>query len=446
MTIAISEPLLRKMWPHGDAKVPGLIEGIAASSAQVFARNGITTPLQVAHIMAQISHECGAGLEVVENLSYSARRMTQVWPSRFPNLAAALPYANNPRKLADKVYNGRMGNRPGTDDGYDFRGRGASQTTGREGYGKLAAKTGLDLLNNPDLINDPAQFLECGVADFNICGCLPFCAPRPGLPDGDIRGVTHHLNGGYIGLAERQAWFAKWKAALRAPAAAPAVALLAAPEDTATPAAAADDDDDADADAPADDGILRYGSEGYEVKALQGQLVDLGYQVGSRDDDFGAGTRAAVLAFQADNGLPTTGEVDAATKAALKTAPPKPISEKRATATADDLAAGGSDTIATGQSMTWWGKGLTFLGISGGAGHGAQKLGVLDTVKQTTDHLSAVREVAGQVQDIGSWAISTATTYWWLVLLGIGFVGIRYGGAIIERRLADHRSAFNMKQ
>lgn len=456
MTPSISEPLLRKMWPHGDSKMPGLIEGIAASSAQVFASNGITTPLQVAHIMAQISHECGAGLEVVENLGYSARRMTQVWPSRFPSIASALPYANNPRKLADKVYNGRMGNRPGSDDGYDFRGRGASQTTGREGYQKLAARTGLDLLNNPDLINDPQHFLECGIADFILCGCLPFCAPRPGLPDGDIRGVTHHLNGGYIGLSERQAWFARWKAALRAPARVVALASYEAQgsgfdsgasghELQGRAAAPADQDDETDVST--DDGmILRYGSEGYEVKALQGQLVDLGYQVGSRDEDFGAGTRAAVLAFQADNGLPTTGEVDAATKAALKTAPPKPISEKRMTATADDLAAGGSETVATGQSMTWWGKGLTLLGISGGAGHGAQKLGALDAVKDTTEHLSAVREVVSQVQDIGGWAISTAATYWWLLLLALGFVGIRYGGAIIERRLADHRAAFNMKQ
>ena len=163
--------------------------------------------------------------------------MTQVWPSRFPSYASAWPYANNPRKLADKVYNGRMGNRPGSDDGYDFRGRGAPQTTGREGYAKLAEKTGLDLLNNPDLINDPAHFLECGVADFIICGCLPYCSPRPGLPDGDIRGVTHHLNGGYIGLSQRQAWFAKWKAALR-PAAPMA---LYAPGQTITVAPPQDD-------------------------------------------------------------------------------------------------------------------------------------------------------------------------------------------------------------
>ena len=120
------------------------------------AKYGITTPLLVAHVMAQISHECGAGHDVVENLNYTAGRMMQVWPSRFPTMARRAPYAGNPRALANKVYNGRMGNASGSDDGWNFRGRGASQTTGREGYARLAKATGLDLVNHPDLVNDPA--------------------------------------------------------------------------------------------------------------------------------------------------------------------------------------------------------------------------------------------------------------------------------------------------
>src|SRR4051812_48849098 len=107
---------LYNLWPHGDDKVPGLRDGIAASAPEVFARYSITSPTVLAHIMAQISHECGVGLFVVENMNYSAKRMTQVWPSRFPTIESAAPYANNPRALANKVYNGRMGNHLGTDD------------------------------------------------------------------------------------------------------------------------------------------------------------------------------------------------------------------------------------------------------------------------------------------------------------------------------------------
>jgi putative chitinase len=199
---------LSRLWPSGDVKIAGLRSGIVAAAPAIFVKYQITTPLLVAHVMAQISHECGAGSEVVENLNYSAGRMMQVWPSRFPTMAGAQAYAGNPGALANKVYNGRMGNVVGSDDGWNFRGRGASQTTGREGYMRLAKATGLDVVNHPELVNDPRYFLECGVADFIACGCLPFAKAD------DVLNVTRRLNGGTIGLAQRQSWLAKWKAAL----------------------------------------------------------------------------------------------------------------------------------------------------------------------------------------------------------------------------------------
>jgi putative chitinase len=199
---------LYNLWPSGDRLIPGLRDGIAAAAAVVFPKYGITSNLLIAHVMAQISLECGAGTEVVENLNYSASRMCQVWPSRFPNVNSAIPYAHNPRLLANKVYNGRMGNAPNSNDGYNYRGRGATQTTGHDGYRLLGAKIGMDLLDNPDLVNDPKHFLECGVADFVLCGCLPWA-----IQD-NITQVTKHLNGGYTGLSDRITWLRRWKAAL----------------------------------------------------------------------------------------------------------------------------------------------------------------------------------------------------------------------------------------
>jgi putative chitinase len=135
--------------------------------------------------------------------------MMQVWPSRFPTMASAQPYAGNPRALANKVYNGRMGNAVGSDDGWNFRGRGGSQTTGREGYERVRKATGIDVVRHPDYLIDPRYFLICAVSDFINCGCLPFARAD------DVVGVTRRLNGGTVGLAERKAWLAKWKAALR---------------------------------------------------------------------------------------------------------------------------------------------------------------------------------------------------------------------------------------
>ncbi|MET0969134.1 MAG: glycoside hydrolase family 19 protein [Tardiphaga sp.] len=229
MTIVFDAALTR-LWPNADAKIAHLRAGIIAAAPSVFASHGITSPVVVAHVMAQISHECGAGQDVVEKLNYSAGRMMQVWPSRFPTMASAQPYAGRPQALANKVYNGRMGNRTGSDDGWTFRGRGAAQTTGREGYARLAKATGLDLVAQPDLVNDARHFLACGVADFIVCGCRPF-AERD-----DVAGVTRRLNGGTVGLAERKAWLVKWKAALGT---APLVWTVAAPPlvpDVAPPA------------------------------------------------------------------------------------------------------------------------------------------------------------------------------------------------------------------
>jgi lysozyme family protein len=59
--------------------------------------------------------------------------------------------------------------------------------------------------------------------------------------------------------------------------------------------------------------VLSAGSSGPLVESLQKSLVAHGYYLGDVDGNFGHLTTAAVLAFQADNGLPTTGVADAAT-------------------------------------------------------------------------------------------------------------------------------------
>lgn len=195
---------LEKLWPHGDSKIPGLRQAIIDAAPTVFPKYGITSDLVIAHAMAQFSEECGGGTEVVENLNYRAAALLSQWPSHFTH-SQALSMQHNQHAIANQAYNGRMSNRFGSDDGWNFRGRGAAQTTGRDGYANLAKATGLDLLTNPDLVNEPDHFLECGVADFKLCGCIPFA-----MQD-DIYHVTQRLNGGQIGAAARKSWLVLWK-------------------------------------------------------------------------------------------------------------------------------------------------------------------------------------------------------------------------------------------
>ncbi|HTI02651.1 MAG TPA: peptidoglycan-binding protein [Acidisoma sp.] len=223
--------------------------------------------------MAQFSHECGAGTALVENLNYAAPGLMATWPGRF-DASKAAAFAHRPEQIANEVYNGRLGNRPGSYDGWTYRGRGGAQVTGRANYARLSEAVGLDLLAEPDLANHPDHFLACAVGQFLLCGCLPFAVHD------DVSGVTLHLNGGYIGLAQRQAWLGRWKAALTG-----------------------------------------QGSDLPSAVWLQESLNRLGAQPPlAVDGSFGPITCSALRAFQAEHGLTVDGRLDAATVAALAAA------------------------------------------------------------------------------------------------------------------------------
>ncbi|RWN40139.1 hypothetical protein LRP31_07400 [Mesorhizobium mediterraneum] len=62
-----------------------LLKAIAAADLD---RAGINTTSRLCHFMAQMLVESGGFRSVEENLRYSAKRLTQVWPNRFPTLAS----------------------------------------------------------------------------------------------------------------------------------------------------------------------------------------------------------------------------------------------------------------------------------------------------------------------------------------------------------------------
>jgi len=163
---------------------------------------GLTTPGRLCHFMAQIAHESGGLTRLEEGLSYSADRLTQVWPKRFPTLAAATPYARNPVALANKVYGGRMGNtQPG--DGYRFRGRGLIQLTGKDNYTLAAKYSGFPLVEDPGLAANPSNAARIALGFWKSAG-LNDEADRD-----DIEAITRVINGGLHGLDDRKAWLAK---------------------------------------------------------------------------------------------------------------------------------------------------------------------------------------------------------------------------------------------
>lgn len=180
----------------------GKYSSVLGSAAAVdFPRHQVNTCLRLGHWFAQFAHESRNFTRYEENLNYSAKRLMEVWPKRFPTLAIAQEYAQDPEGLANKVYGGRMGNAaPG--DGWRYRGRGP-MITGRDNY-KLAERgTGLRLIANPDLAADPEHFtaLACEYWSRNSCNRM---ADRD-----DLVAITEAVNGGRIGINERKALLLK---------------------------------------------------------------------------------------------------------------------------------------------------------------------------------------------------------------------------------------------
>ena len=188
----------------------------------ILAEHGITTPLRLAHFLAQVMHETGALTIEEENGNYSARRLIEVFggPRHRVTSAEALQLAHHPEGIFNRVYgiegahNPRilareLGNtEPG--DGWKYRGRGILQTTGRGNYRRMGQKCGVDFEAHPELVLSAEHALKPALAEWTE-GDLNAAAGRD-----DIVAITRKINGGLNGLASRRAWLAKIKRAIGA--------------------------------------------------------------------------------------------------------------------------------------------------------------------------------------------------------------------------------------
>jgi putative chitinase len=174
---------------------PSLFDPILTGTLE---EHHIFTVPRAMYFVATLLHESARFTKLTEDLNYTARRLVQVWPKRFPTTERAQPYAQNPKALANHVYGTRLGNKGG-DDGWKFRGRGPLQITGRTNYTVLASMTGLPLVDQPNLVLDPKHAIPVAATWWNAYQKLNAYADRR-----DFEGLTKRVNGGLIGLPERQ--------------------------------------------------------------------------------------------------------------------------------------------------------------------------------------------------------------------------------------------------
>ena len=164
-----------------------------------FERFDIMNPLRKAAFIAQCGHECGNFKMLEENLNYRAETLMKLWPKRFPTLEFANQYAKNPKKIANMVYANRMGNRDeASGDGYRFRGRGCIQLTGHANYYHAGQALGEDFVMQPELVATP-MYAALSAGFFWNTHKLNVLADNR-----DIKMMTKRINGGFIGLADRE--------------------------------------------------------------------------------------------------------------------------------------------------------------------------------------------------------------------------------------------------
>jgi putative chitinase len=253
----------------------------------------LDTPSRIAQFAGQCAVETGYFSLMEENLNYSAKRLTQVWPKRFPTIAAANPYAKNPKALAIKTYGGRMGNKPHpAEDGWRYRGMGVKQLTGFDnvnGFNKWihanAKKLGLKPAEIPDFVENPEKLLEFPWA-FLSAGYFWLVNNVWKYAEDTVK-ATLVINGGKNALDQRQAAVNKAKRIFTA---------NIVSEKTKKPAA-----NKADA-------LLKEYQE--KLKRIAAFKNVPAYDPGKADGWHGDKTEKALLAFQKDTGLTVDGTMD----------------------------------------------------------------------------------------------------------------------------------------
>jgi len=162
----------------------------------------IDTPQRVAAFIEQCAHESGGFTALHENLNYRAVTLRKIFPKYFPTDELAEQYASQPNKqelIANRVYANRMGNGDeASGDGYRYCGRGLIQLTGKQNYQAFA-----DSIEIP--VEEVPEFLETfeGAVQ-SACWFWEANNLNQWADKGDILTLTKRINGGTIGLADRE--------------------------------------------------------------------------------------------------------------------------------------------------------------------------------------------------------------------------------------------------
>jgi hypothetical protein len=167
------------------------------------------------------------------------------------------------------------------------------------------------------------------------------------------------------------------------------------------------------------------------IKAAQARLAGLLYPVGAADGLMGPRTRMGVRAFQEQNKLPVTGELDAETVASLKA----PDAKAMPTGTRDDTAPAGSGTVKAANA----GEVIAVVGTAAATGNAVtDAASALTEASKVVTTVETGRSLGTRMGDLVAWMLTPKGAVLTLsVVLGItGWLIIRH---IRTRRVRAHQ-------
>lgn len=267
MKVTVDE--LRAMIPTNDD-----VEEWCEELNKALDKYDINTPKRVAGFISQCAHESRDFTATEENLNYSQSSLERVFGRYFgPGKRDAAEYHRKPEKIANYVYmdeyrsrRGALGNtQPG--DGWRFRGGGLKQLTGRNNYEGFAKDYGITAEEAADWVRTKEGALASALWFWSRNNLNTIA------DTGDVVALTKKINGGDIGLSDRQRRYS--------------IAMQALTGDIPPRAPITT--------------TLRQGSRGGAVKQMQRKLGI------AADGVFGPGTAKAVKAWQSKNGLVADG-------------------------------------------------------------------------------------------------------------------------------------------
>jgi putative chitinase len=176
---------------------------LADAFNETFDKFNIFTAPQQASWIGQCGHECGNFKIMEENLNYRAATLLKLFP-RTPKRAwgftpeEAAAYEKQPRKIANRIYGNRMGNRDeASGDGFRFRGSGFLQLTGHSNFFHAGKALGVDFVMEPELVRTPKYAAQTAGWFWQTHNLNQYADNR------DFLTMTKRINGGTIGLEDR---------------------------------------------------------------------------------------------------------------------------------------------------------------------------------------------------------------------------------------------------